>query len=144
MGTAAEDRRHHLQLVQGVVTRLATNSFLVKGWSLTVASALFGFGATRSEKPLVALGLLVAVVFMILDAYYLFLERAFRNLYDDIRRDRIELFSLDYTKTLVGTPLWRVKLLGVLSTLGSGSIWLFYGPLLGAGAIILCKYATSP
>ena len=138
-----EDRRHHLQLVQGVVTRLATNSFLVKGWSLTVASALFGFGATRSEKPLVGLGLFVAAVFMMLDAYYLSLERAFRDLYDAIRQDRIELFSLDYTKTLVGTPLWRVKLLRVLATLGSGSIWLFYGPLLLAGTIILCGYAGS-
>lgn len=142
MTNTPEDRRHHLQLAQGVVTRLATNSFLVKGWGLTVASALFGFGSARAEKPLVALGLLVTVSFALLDAYYLFLERSFRKLYDAIRRDEVELFSLDYTIVLSKDSTRRAKFAGVLTTLGSGSVWLFYAPLLIAGLLILCRYAS--
>ena len=29
----------HLEIIQGVVNRLASNSFLIKGWSMTILSA---------------------------------------------------------------------------------------------------------
>ena len=33
----------HLELIQAIITRLASNSFFIKGWALTVAAATFGF-----------------------------------------------------------------------------------------------------
>ena len=33
----------HLEFIQAVITRLANDSFLMKGWALTVAGAFYGF-----------------------------------------------------------------------------------------------------
>jgi hypothetical protein len=54
---AEDDHRKHLEFIQGVVTRLANNQFLIKGWSLTVAAALYGFAATHRAWQLALVGI---------------------------------------------------------------------------------------
>jgi hypothetical protein len=78
---ANEEKMKHLDLIQGAITRMASNSFVLKGWSVTLATALFGFSAKDSEPRLALLALLPILVFWGLDAYYLGLERLFRKLY---------------------------------------------------------------
>lgn len=76
----------HLNMIQGVINRLAHNSFLLKGWAVTLISAVLAVIAAREAPNYLALvALLPAVVFWGLDAYYLRQERLFRNLYDYIR-----------------------------------------------------------
>jgi hypothetical protein len=76
-----EARMKHLELIQSVISRLGNNGFLIKGWSLTVAAAFFGF-AVQSENPLLAAAYVpLAAVFWGLDAYFLRSERLFRELY---------------------------------------------------------------
>ena len=36
-----ENKQKHLELIQGVINRLSSNSFLLKGWSVVLISALF-------------------------------------------------------------------------------------------------------
>jgi hypothetical protein len=36
-----ENKRKHLEFIQGVITRMNTSSFLIKGWTITLVSALF-------------------------------------------------------------------------------------------------------
>jgi hypothetical protein len=75
----------HLEMIQGVISRLAENSFKYKGLSTTLVSALLALAA-KDERPGYALvGLLPAVCFWWLDAYYLCQERLFRRLYDQVR-----------------------------------------------------------
>jgi hypothetical protein len=78
---ADEDKRKHLDLLQSAITRMAANSFLLKGWCVTLATALFGFSAKEGAPRLALLALLPILAFWGLDAYYLGLERKFRNLY---------------------------------------------------------------
>jgi len=40
----------HLQMVQAVITRMAGNSFLIKGWSVTLIAALFALAAADSNE----------------------------------------------------------------------------------------------
>lgn len=47
MSTELNDK--HLALVQGVINRLAGNSFSLKGWSVTLVSALL---ARRPRMPI--------------------------------------------------------------------------------------------
>ena len=76
----------HLALISAVVTRLANNSFLIKGWSLTLVSALATFILKESVSISVALIPLVGSSFLwFLDAYYLQQERLFRKLYNEVR-----------------------------------------------------------
>jgi hypothetical protein len=71
----------HLKMIQAVIGRLAGNSFLLKGWSVTLAAALSAFARVDSDRSLAWISAGVVVVFAGLDAYYLALERAFRGLY---------------------------------------------------------------
>ena len=81
-----EAKLKHLDLVQAVISRLAQNAFLYKGWAITLAAGLVAFGPTDDWGPLLAAALLATAAFWALDAYYLWLERCFRRLYDEVRR----------------------------------------------------------
>ena len=83
-GYDAEDRREHLKMVQAVIGRMASNSFVLKGWSLTITVALLAIAAkeTALAVALAALGPIAA--FAGLDAFYLQQERRYRKLYERI------------------------------------------------------------
>lgn len=89
-----EEKMKHLELIQGVITRMASNSFVLKGWSVTLATALFGFSAKESEPSLALLALLPIAVFWGLDGYYLALERKFRILYQEAVDGKTAKFNL--------------------------------------------------
>ena len=75
----------HLEFIQAIVARQANNSFLLKGWSITVAVALFAFAAKDTDPRFAVLALFPAMAFWALDAYYLRQERLFRELYEHVR-----------------------------------------------------------
>ena len=78
------DRLKHLEFVQAVVTRLANGSFLIKGWTLTVAAAFFAVVVNNLNAAVAAIGLVPIVAFWFLDGVFLRNERQFRKLYDDV------------------------------------------------------------
>jgi hypothetical protein len=96
-GKAMENQRKHLDMIQAIVARLAGNSFLLKGWSVTLVTALFAFAAKDGRAYFVFLAYLPAITFWLLDGYYLSQERTFRALFDVVRRkDEGDIdFSMD-------------------------------------------------
>jgi len=81
-----QERVKHLELIQDVIVRMAGNSALLKGWSITLASALIGWAASEhSHVKYVVIGFFPPIFFAVLDAYYLRQERLFRRLYDCVR-----------------------------------------------------------
>lgn len=75
----------HLQMIQGVISRMAGNSFMLKGWAVTLISAVFALAAQGANPRIAFVAYLPAVTFWLLDAYYLWQERLFRRLYDATR-----------------------------------------------------------
>lgn len=77
----------HLEIIQGVINRLAHNSFLIKGWSMTilVAAILFIVRSNGYSASLVFAFIIPVVSFWILDGYFLWQERLFRGVYDNVR-----------------------------------------------------------
>ena len=117
----------HLEITQNVITRIAENSRSCKVWCVTLVSAVLVLVA-RTEKPEYALiALIPAVLFLILDTYYLALERAYRESYNAFVRK----LNGD------GPPpadLYRVTPSGSVpryfaASLRSFSIWTFYPTL---------------
>jgi hypothetical protein len=77
----------HLEITQGVINRLANNSFLIKGWSMAIIGAAILFIArigTQSECLVLAFSVPV-IAFWILDGYFLWQERLFRGIFNDVR-----------------------------------------------------------
>ena len=91
----------HLEIIQSVINRLAHDSFLIKGWSMTILVAAVVL-LSRSEGPSgwVVLCLLMPVVgFGILDGYFLWQERLFRRIYDRVRmQDKTDFAMKDAEK----------------------------------------------
>src|SRR5215218_5331404 len=83
----------HLEFIQAVIARQANNSFLVKGWALTVAAAFYAFAANKLNWRIALVGLLPAFTFWGLDAYFLRQERFFRCLFDAVRNSENEVDS---------------------------------------------------
>jgi hypothetical protein len=77
----------HLQMIQTVVARLANDSFLVKGWAVTISAAFLGFALDRSSERLAWASAVPIIAFWGLDSYFLRSERLFRVLYERLRTD---------------------------------------------------------
>ena len=69
----------HLEFLQAAISRMAANSFLAKGWSVTLVTALLALAIKDGRHYFTLVAILPVIVFAILDAYYLALERGFRR-----------------------------------------------------------------
>ena len=121
----------YLQMIQGVITRMAGNSFLLKGWAVSLVTGLAALAKADGNDDIAWISLGVLVVFAVLDAYYLALERAYRKLYEDQAGVTTTSYSLKPTK--------GVKAGSVLGALRSFAIW----PLYGAAAVGAILVATG-
>ena len=73
----------HLQIMQDVIQRMAENSRSCKVWCVTLVSAILVLVARTGKAEHALIALAPTALFYLLDAYYLLLERRFRNSYDD-------------------------------------------------------------
>lgn len=96
-----EAKLKHLEFIQAAIARMATNSFLFKGWAITIAAALSAFAAVNTKKALVVVALVSTAMFWGLDGYYLWIERGFVALhYKVAAKDEADIdFSMRIDKT---------------------------------------------
>lgn len=92
-----ENKQKHLEFIQAVINRMAGNSFLLKGWAITLVAALFALSAKDTNQSYIFIAYFPVIIFWILDGYFLSQERLFRNLYNHVRKlDEKEIdFSMD-------------------------------------------------
>ncbi len=81
-----ESKIRHLEMIQGVINRMAGNLFYLKGWSITLIAALFALAAKDSDPKYIMFAYFPVLAFWILDGYFLSQERLFRALYNDVRK----------------------------------------------------------
>ena len=87
-------------MIQGVINRLGHDSFLIKGWSMAILAAGIIFIA-RSELQngfMILVFLIPILGFWILDGYFLWQERLFRKVYDEVRIQEITDFTMNMMK----------------------------------------------
>ncbi len=122
----------HLEFIQNAISRMTQNSYLLKGWTVTLVAATFAVSLSVGSVWLVATALLPTVAFSVLDARYVREERLFRRLYDAVRRDRdkdrnkepdkVEAFSMD-------TQPYEKDVKTMREIMASVSILPFYGSI---------------
>ena len=92
-----ESKVKHLEMIQAIISRMASNSVMLKGWTITLVVALFVLAGKDLELslPFVTMVALPVLVFWGLDSYYLQKERLYRDLYDVVRIKQQDIdFSL--------------------------------------------------
>jgi hypothetical protein len=72
-----------LDHLQSIVGRLASNSFAIKGWAITLGAAFLGFSIKDAYPSIAWVGIVPIALFWYLDSYYLVEERQFRTKYQD-------------------------------------------------------------
>lgn len=78
-----EDKVKHLEMIQSIISRMASNSFLIKGWSITIVVAILGLA--NKDSIIILITIFPVVMFWMLDIYYLSQEKKFRELYNRVR-----------------------------------------------------------
>ena len=75
-----DDDRQYIEMLQGNIERMASNSANCKTWMLTIVSALMALQCSISDlNGWIFLVVLPILLFWYLDVYYLHLERGMRN-----------------------------------------------------------------
>lgn len=119
----------HLEFIQAVITRMNSNSFQLKGWMVTIVSAILAVYASTQNHSFVLVAILPVLVFWLLDTYYLTQERKFRGLYNDVagitekpqvikpfemRPDLYTGGKYAYWNVFFSTTMWRLYLTMIL------------------------------
>ena len=128
-----DDQRKHLEFIQLAINRMANNSFILKGWTITLIAGLFALTINKKTSIFLILALFPALAFWGLDAYYLRQEKLFRELYNHVRttkREKIDPYSLN-------TKLVNSKVNNWFKTLCSSTIIALHGTMVFFIAIIL-------
>lgn len=125
---ANENKIKHLEFIQNVITRMNSNSFMIKGWCVTLVAALFALAAKDSEVKFAVIAYFIIPIFWILDGFFLATEKAFIKMYNQVRvKDENEIdFNMTpkkvticnlfcqgiFTKTLI--PFYAICLIATI------------------------------
>ncbi len=98
----------HLEFLQNIITRMNSNSFLIKGWTVTIVSALFALASKDANINYVFVSYIAIPIFWILDGFYISQERQFRDLYKEvaIKQENEIDFNMDASKFDKGDRTW--------------------------------------
>lgn len=118
----------HMEMYQGIITRMANNSAACKKWGLPLITAILAFVVETQHQLLVWLAIIATLIFYALDAYYLMLENRFREGFNASTTKiaagsfgRVDLFQLK--------PSGSVKAL-LLKAFTSPATWPVYSGML--------------
>lgn len=130
----SQNKIAHLEMIQGVINRMGTNSFMIKGWAVTLVSALFALSVDNHKFLLITF--VPILLFWWMDTFFLRQERLFRKLYDDvISKSNSEItFSMDTRNYYVDSSI-KIAF--------SKTLIFFYGLLLFTVIMFLLVYLLS-
>lgn len=87
----AENKVKHLEFVQSNIARMNQCSFQMKGWMITVVTAMLALYAASinpengyGNNMFIFVSIAPTILFWFLDSYYLQQERKFRGVYNDL------------------------------------------------------------
>ncbi|KAA9346194.1 hypothetical protein F0P94_00975 [Adhaeribacter soli] len=117
-----ENKLKHLEFIQNVITRMNSNSFMIKGWTITLVAALFALAAKDANINYVLISYIVIPAFWILDGFFISIEKQYRELYKEVAAKNINNidFSMDASNYNDEDRTW-------LRGLVSKTILPFYG-----------------
>jgi len=75
-----------IEIIQDIIKRMAFNSFMIKGWTVTLVAVTL---LLRGSKYQILIAFIPILVFWFLDAYFLWQERLYRRLYNWVTKNRM-------------------------------------------------------
>jgi hypothetical protein len=80
-----------IDLIQACISRMAHNSFLIKGWAITIVAVVLAL-ADKTSSPALLCGIMLIplISFWWLDTFFLRTERMYREMYTWVIKNRSE------------------------------------------------------
>lgn len=127
-----ENKRKHLEFIQATISRMASNLFFLRCWTISLVAGLFALFVKDANPDYIFVVYFPIIIFWILDGYFLSQGRLFRALYNHVRKlDEKEIdFSMntdEYKKDEKNS--W-------ICSMFSGTLFVFYLPLVGVTLLI--------
>ena len=111
-----EKKLKHLEFIQNAILRMSTLSFQLKGWCITLVTAMTILASDNKDHKYIFLVYMIISIFCILDAFYLAKERDYRALYDEVRKNNEDEIDFNmkpdapivnnFTKTIFSISIW--------------------------------------
>ena len=129
-----ENKIKHLEFIQLTIIRMNVNSFMIKGWLVTLVAGIFVLSNKDSNPAFLWIAPFISILFWILDAFFVSTERKYRSLYDEIRlKQENEIdYSMDVRKYEGGRNSFFICLLSL-------TLFLFY-PVVIIASILASAY----
>lgn len=126
-----ENKLKHLEFIQNIISRHNANSFFIKGWSVTLVSALFALAADKANLKFVLIAYIPIIVFWCLDGFFLSQEKQYRELYKEVaaKEEKDIDFKLDASGFNNGDRSW-------FSSAFSKTLIPFHGALLSVVVLV--------
>jgi len=142
-GVSIEELHKEIDLIQSCITRMAQNSFMVKGWGFTLVAAMAALMANKVSPGIICgAGIFILLFFWYLDAFFLMQEKLYRFKYEWVIEERPKgnrkfLYDLNPWNK----EMWKAsrKPLHVWQVMISKpcTLLLFYGIPIVIGAVII-------
>ena len=129
-----KDRQFHLGVIQSIIQRMTTNSNSCKTWCITLVSAILVIAIDKNPSY-IFIAIIPTIFLSFLDAYYLALERFFRQLYNNLI-DKFYNETITIKDLNISLRTNHNLLRSWLDAFHSFSIYLFYGFLIIAILIL--------
>lgn len=123
-------KEKHLDFILAVVSRMAQNSFIARGWSITLTTTVLAVAANTQISKVYILSIVPIVVFWLIDANYLLIERRYRLLYDKVRSIPEE--SIDFSMDVSAEKIKH----GLLGAAFSPMLIFTYGSLIALVVLV--------
>jgi hypothetical protein len=127
-----ENKRKHLEFIQGAINRMAGNLFFLRGWTITLIAALFAFFVKDANTDFIFVVYFPIIIFWILDGYFLSQERLFRALYNHVRK--LDEKEIDFSMNT--SEYNEDKRNGWIYSMFSSTLLFFYLPLVGVMLLV--------
>lgn len=80
-----------IDLIQSCITRMANNSFLLKGWCISIIAVVLALADKAANPAILSCILLIPLLcFWYLDSFFLRTERMYRKMYEWVIENRIK------------------------------------------------------
>ena len=113
-----------IEIIQDIIKRMSFNSFMIKGWAITLVVVSLLLKGT--EKYQIWIAFIPLLVFWFLDAYFLWQERLYRKLYEWVVNNRLNtdeyLFDMNAYR-------FRDKVQSIPRIMFSITLGWFYGSI---------------
>ncbi|MCP1188031.1 hypothetical protein NKR17_02825 [Priestia flexa] len=121
-----ESKVGYLQMIQNVISRMASNSFLLKGWTVTLVVGLFAFAnISEMSSKFILLSFIPTLIFWSLDGFFIHQESLFIKLYEKATQEDDENITFS-----MKVDSFKAESRGWLGSMFSVTLLLFYPPLI--------------